>query len=122
MIKSSLNMNKDIPQRRVGKGTAALVLVAAGVLLSSSIYELCLGDYLFQRLGLPTWTDQYNPHGAKGLHLTPYFFLPVYFLAFYMGRKFNTDFGAKIGKTLALIMIILMIFFTLFVTITSRFV
>lgn len=114
-------LNKDIPQRNIGKGTVALVLVVAGVLLSTSLYGFCLGDYLLQKFGLPAWMDEDNPHGAKGLHLTPYYFLPFYFLAFYLGRKFNTDFGARLGKILALIIIALMILFTLFTTIVSTF-
>lgn len=107
-------MNKNMLKKKIGWGTTALALVIAGVVLSSNIYELCLGDYLLQKFGIPTWTDEYNPHGAKGLHLTPYYFLPLYLLAFYLGRKFNTDLGAKLGKRLALIMMVLMVFFTLF--------
>lgn len=113
--------NKDIQQKRIGKGTFALVLVVAGVLFSSNLFGFCLGDYLFQRVGIPAWTDQYNPHGAKGLHLTPYYFIPFYLLAFYMGKKFNTDSGAKLGKILAFIMVALMIFFTLFIRVVRPF-
>ena len=107
-------------KKKIGWGTAALALVIAGVVLSSNIYEFSLGDYLLQKFDIPTWTDEDNPYGAKGLRLTPYYFLPLYLLAFYLGKKFGSDFGAELGKRLALVMIVLMVFFTLFTTTMSR--
>ncbi|RLL39987.1 hypothetical protein D8M04_19580 [Oceanobacillus piezotolerans] len=84
--------------KKIGLGSISVLLFIFGILFS------VFGDSVLRFLGLNPWSN-----GDTGLHYTIYYSLIFYIPALILGYKFKNHLGAKLGKTLSLIMTILLI-------------
>ncbi len=94
--------------RRIGLGTISLLLIILGILWSISLggfRGVCLGDNVLGYLGLKAWSN-----GTDGIHLTVYYSLIFYISAFIVAVKNKNDLGARVGKTVSLIIGAVLVF------------
>ena len=99
--------------KKIGLGSISLLLFIFGILFSFSFGNReSYGDSILRFIGLVPWSN-----GDNGLHYTVFYSLIFYILALILGYKFKNDFGAKLGRTLSLIVTIFLILSLFFVAI-----
>ena len=100
-LKGGLNL-KDSQNKKIGLGSISLLLLMFGILFSFSWKNTeALGDTILRFLGLSPWSN-----GETGTHYTIIYSLIFFIPALILGHKYNSNFGAKLGRNLSLIMII----------------
>jgi hypothetical protein len=96
---------ENMMAKRIGFGTISLLLIIMGILWAFSFSGVCLGDNVLGYLGLKAWSN-----GTDGIHLTIYYSLVFYISAFIVTVKNKNDLGARVGKTLSLIIGAVLVF------------
>ncbi len=83
--------------KKIGIGTASLLLVVLAVLWSSNIKNgVCIGDVVLGKVGLPAWTN-----GSSGLHLTLIYGLIFLIPALILANKYPDHLFAQTSKAIA---------------------
>ncbi|EGW38527.1 hypothetical protein [Desulfosporosinus sp. OT] len=100
-------MKDDIQNTKpkIGIGTISLILIIIGGLFSFSFDFVALGDLILNSLGLKAWSNL-----NSGIHYTIFYSLIFYIPALIISFKFKDDFGSRLGRKIAIIMML----FTLF--------
>nr|WP_319489487.1 hypothetical protein [uncultured Caproiciproducens sp.] len=94
-------------KKKLGWGTASFPIVLIGLAwsFSFSLGGFCIGDTVLNAVGLKAWSGS----GNMGAHFTVYYSLLFFIAAFALGYRNKEDFGAKIGRTAALVIGILIL-------------
>lgn len=96
---------------KIGFGSLSLLLFICGILFSLSFSNgVSFGDNIIRFFGLKPWSN-----GNSGVHYTIYYSLVFHIAALILGYKFKHDFGAKLGRTLALITVIFTLISVIFI-------
>jgi len=96
---------------KIGFGSLSLLLFICGILFSISFSNgVSYGDNIIRFFGLNPWSN-----GNSGVHYTIYYSLIFHIGALILGYEFKNDFGAKLGRTLSLIIIIFILISVIFI-------
>ncbi|WP_156906570.1 hypothetical protein [Alteribacter aurantiacus] len=99
--------------KTIGFGSVSLLLFIVGILFSLSFgNQESIGDRILRFIGLNPWSN-----GDTGLHYTIYYSLIFYLPAWMIGFTFNNDLGAKLGRTLSLIMMVFILLSLFFIAV-----
>jgi hypothetical protein len=91
--------NEQLEKRKVGIGTLSLVLsVFAFLFLVSHKEDPSLGDRIVSALGFAPWSG-----GTAKFHNTILYSIPIIALAAILGFRYPKDFGAHIGRNMAIL-------------------
>ncbi len=103
---------KDGQNKKIGLGSISLLFLIFGILFSFSWKNSeALGDTILRFLGLNPWSN-----GDTGTHYTIIYSLIFFMPALILGHKYKSNFGAKLGRNLSLIVIIpglLLVFYSI---------
>ena len=100
-LNGELNL-KDSQNKKIGLGSISLLLLMFGILFSFSWKNSeAFGDTILRFLGLSPWSN-----GDTGIHYTVIYSLFFFIPALIVGHKHKSNFGAKLGRNLSLIMIV----------------
>ena len=84
-------------KKKLGLGSFSLILALIAISWSGNFQfhniSFCLGDYLLNRIGLPTWSN-----GTNGTHYTVFWGLLLYLPGFLVGWKYKHHLFADAGK------------------------
>ncbi|MBP3952511.1 hypothetical protein [Bacillus suaedae] len=93
---------KEGRNKEIGLGSISLLLLMFGILFSFSWGNTeAFGDTILRFLGFSPWSN-----GDTGTHYTIIYSLIFFIPALILGHNYKSNFGAKWGRNLALIMII----------------
>ncbi len=108
-------------KKRVGIGSASLLLVIIALIWSYNIFGFCLGDKVLSILNLPVWANGNNEpivntfsivtfaHKGQGIHYTAYYSLILVVPALVLAIKNKNHLFAALGKWAAIIFIVLLL-------------
>jgi hypothetical protein len=100
-LNGELNL-KDSQNKKIGLGSISLLLILFGILFSFSWKNSeAFGDTILRFLGFSPWSN-----GDTGIHYTVIYSLFFFISALILGHKHKSNFGAKLGRNLSLIMIV----------------
>ena len=87
-------------KKKIGIGTASLLLDFIGLAWCVSYNGFCIGDAVLNSIGLKAWSN-----GNSGNHLTIIYSLIFFVPALVLSLKFKEHFGTKAGKIVSLCVI-----------------
>ena len=100
-MNGGLNLKKG-KNKEIGLGSISLLLLMFGILFSFSWRNTeAFGDTISRFLGLSPWSN-----GDTATHYTIIYSLIFFIPALILGHKYKSNFGAKWGRNMSLIMII----------------
>ena len=80
-------------RKKIGIGTASLLLDLFGLAWCVSYNAFCLGDTILNHIGLKAWSN-----GKSGSHLAIIYSLIFFVPALVLSIKYEEHFGTKAGK------------------------
>lgn len=83
-------------QKKLGTGSFSLLLLGLALLWSCNIRDFCIGDFVLNQLGLPSWSE-----GSLRIHYTVFWGLLLYIPAFLLGHRYESHLFARSGKWLS---------------------
>lgn len=96
--------------KKVGPGSLSLLLCIIGILFSFSFKNKgAYGDDILNFIGLQSWSN-----GDTGIHYTVFYSLIFFITSISLGYKYKKNLGAKLGKTISLVISILIILVSIF--------
>ncbi|WP_438313630.1 hypothetical protein [Sporosarcina sp. FA9] len=99
--------------KKLGLGSLSLALFLLGLLFSFSFGKYdAFGDHILRFIGINPWSN-----GDTGLHYTIFYSLIFYIPALIVGYKFKSDWGAKTGRVLSMILVVFVLVSLLFVAV-----
>ncbi|MDF2877028.1 MAG: hypothetical protein K0S30_124 [Clostridia bacterium] len=86
-------------KHKLGWGSLSVVLLILGLGFSITFGNgMCIGDYVLREIGIRPWSE-----GNTGTHYTLFYSMIFLLPAWYVGDKYKEDYGADIGKSMAVI-------------------
>jgi hypothetical protein len=91
----------ELKKKNMGVGSLSLPLVIFAIIFGVSFKNnVAIGDRLLRFIGLKAWSNEYS-----GTHYTAFYSLVLIGVGWLIGSKFKTHWGAKVGKTVASIVV-----------------
>jgi phosphoglycerol transferase MdoB-like AlkP superfamily enzyme len=96
--------------KKIGIGSLSIVIFFVGVIFSLNLNNSStINDNIFNSVGLMSWSRD-----TTGFHYSLVISILIFIIAQILGKKFNKDLGATLGKNLSIyfgvFILILMVF------------